>query len=255
MNTRKSIQATKKEFEESFSTGDFYNKQTQDEAHLNAILEFLPIKAGMKILDLGTGSGYLAFAIASKYPDVMVVGLDIVEKTLDCNLERASKEGYHNLKFVTYDGIKFPFAEGEFDIVVSRYALHHFPEIHYSISEVNRVLKQDGAFFLSDPAPNADDSQRFVDAYMQLKKDGHIKFYTTKEWEEICGQNGLELIKSFDSSIRFPKKRDTAFGFYELLNRYEKEVIAGYELEIIDDEIYVTEHVNNLLFYKKRQNK
>lgn len=40
MNTRKSIQATKKEFEESFSTGDFYNKQTQDEAHLNAILEF-----------------------------------------------------------------------------------------------------------------------------------------------------------------------------------------------------------------------
>ena len=40
MNTRKSIQATKKEFEESFSTGVFYNKQTQDEAHLNAILEF-----------------------------------------------------------------------------------------------------------------------------------------------------------------------------------------------------------------------
>ena len=61
-------------------------------------------------MDLGTGSGYLAFTIASKYPDVMVVGLDIVEKTLDCNLERASKEGYHNLKFVTYDGIKFPFA-------------------------------------------------------------------------------------------------------------------------------------------------
>ena len=128
-------------------------------------------------MDLGTGSGYLAFTIASKYPDVMVVGLDIVEKTLDCNLERASKEGYHNLKFVTYDGIKFPFAEGEFDIVVSRYALHHFPEIHYSISEVNRVLKQDGAFFLSDPTPNADDSQRFVDAYMQLKKDGVVWGY------------------------------------------------------------------------------
>ena len=64
-----SIVATKQAFENSFSSGDFYNKQTQDEQHLKLILEFLPIKYGMKILDLGTGSGYLAFFIAEKYPN------------------------------------------------------------------------------------------------------------------------------------------------------------------------------------------
>ena len=57
-----SIQATKHEFEKSFSEGVFYNKQTQDEEHLKLIMETLPIKPGMKILDLGTGSGYLSFA-------------------------------------------------------------------------------------------------------------------------------------------------------------------------------------------------
>lgn len=45
-----SIVATKQAFENSFSSGEFYNKQTQDEQHLKLILEFLPIKSGMKIL-------------------------------------------------------------------------------------------------------------------------------------------------------------------------------------------------------------
>lgn len=56
--------------------------------------------------------------------------------------------------------------------------LHHFPDIDYSISEVARVLKGGGVFFISDPCPNDCDKDRFVDEYMQLKKDGHIKFYT-----------------------------------------------------------------------------
>lgn len=68
INIEKSIMATKQGFEHSFSAGDFYNKQTQDEHHLKNILDFLPLKPDMKILDLGTGSGYLSFPIAKKYP-------------------------------------------------------------------------------------------------------------------------------------------------------------------------------------------
>lgn len=86
---------------------------------------------------------------------------------------------------------------------------------------------------------------------MQLKKDGHIKFYTLAEWKDICGQKGLDLTDSFVSSIRFPKKKDTAFGFDELLEKYDEKVIAGYDLEIIGNEIYVTEKVNNLLFLNR----
>lgn len=251
MDIKESIIETKKGFEDSFATQDFYNKQTQDIQHLNAILDFLPIKSGMKILDLGTGSGYLSFAIAKKYPDASVVGLDIVENALENNRVKAKEENINNITFITYDGIAFPFDDQEFDMVVSRYALHHFPDIQKSIFEVSRILKAEGLFFISDPTPNDNDSERFVDAYMQLKKDGHIKFYTIDEWKDICKKCGMDLRDSFDSSIRFPKKKDTAYGFEELLNKYNQDAIASYELEIVENEIYVTERVNNLLFGKQ----
>lgn len=129
-NMKDSINATREGFERSFASGEFYNKQTQDEKHLRDILDFLPIKAGMKILDLGTGSGYLAFPIAIENPGATIVGLDIVEKTLEENQKNADNKGIKNLKFVPYDGITFPFEDSEFDMVISRYALHHFPDIN-----------------------------------------------------------------------------------------------------------------------------
>lgn len=250
MNQQDSIKATKEGFEESFLQGDFYNKQTQDQQHLESIISFLPIKSGMKILDLGVGSGFLSFAIAKKYQNVQIIGLDIVEMALEKNRERAEAEGLCNLSFVSYDGIDFPFKDCEFDLVMTRYALHHFPDIQKSIGEVSRVLKNHGSFFISDPRPNDDDTERFVDAYMQLKKDGHIKFYTKKEWCDICSKASFNLYDSFDSEIRFPKKRATAYGFDELLKHYSKNIIDGYHVEITDDEIYISEKVNNILFVK-----
>lgn len=249
-NIENSIMSTRQGFENSFSTGDFYNKQTQDEQHLKKILEFLPFKADMKILDLGVGSGYLSFPIAKKYPDISIVGLDIVEKALKVNRTKAKEENIRNISFITYNGIDFPFADNEFDMVISRYALHHFPDIQKSISEVSRVIKSGGFLFISDPAPNINDSSRFVDEYMQLKKDGHIKFYTKDEWKQICEKYGLQFKESFDSTIRFPRKKDTSYGFNELIKKHDKKIVENYKLEVVENEIYITEQVNNILFCK-----
>lgn len=136
----------------------------------------------MKVLDLGCGSGYLTFPIAKMNENVNVIGLDIVTDTLRRNSIKAQEMGIKNIKFVSYDGVTFPFEDDFFDLVMTRYALHHFPEIRKSMSEVNRVLKCHGTFFISDPKPNDCDTTRFIDDYMQLKKDGHIKFYTKDEW-------------------------------------------------------------------------
>lgn len=248
---KKTISDAKQGFEQSFAEGAFYNRQTQDNDHLQRILSFLPIKDGMRILDLGTGSGYLAFPIAKQHPAVTVTGLDIVEKALEHNRAAAEKAHLQNLRFVSYGGTAFPFADGCFDMVISRYALHHFPDIQKSFGEVSRVLSPDGFFFLSDPAPNENDTERFIDRYMQMKPDGHIRFYTRTEWIQIAESAGLSFSDSFDSAIRFPRKKTQSHGFEALLAQYDKAVIAGYRLEMTADEIYLTEQVNNILFTKQ----
>lgn len=250
MDYRESIEKTRQSFEDSFAENSFYNRQTRDEKHLEEILCYLPVSDGMKILDLGTGTGFLAFPLAEKYPQTRVTGLDIVEKALDKNRERAESKGLKNLQFISYEGMEFPFMDHTFDMVVTRYALHHFPEISDTFREIDRVLKPDGIFFLSDPAPNENDTERFVDAYMQMKKDRHIRFYTKEEWVASGRKYGLSYVDGFETSIRFPKKKADAKELDAILAKHDRSVVEGYKLEITEDEIWITEKVNNLMFLK-----
>ena len=249
MNHKDSIERTKQGFEASFKADSYYNRQTKDKKHLEMIMNCLQVKSGMKILDLGTGTGYLAFPFAKKY-SVQVVGLDIVENALEENRKRARAESLNNLHFINYDGIKFPFDSNSFDMVITRYALHHFPDISSTFSEINRVLKNKGVFFLSDPTPNDDDTSRFVDEYMQMKKDGHIKFYTKQEWLKTGKLLEFNYVDSFETTIRFPRKRKSSLEFDNIVSHHNQDVIKGYCVEIIDDEIWITEKVNNILFQK-----
>ena len=67
----------------------------------------------------------------------------------------------------------------------------------------------------------ADIYDRLVVSDFCSKKDGHIKFYTKGEWSDICGRQGLVIADSFDSSIRFPRKKDTAYGYADTRKLYE----------------------------------
>ncbi|WP_029319685.1 hypothetical protein [Butyrivibrio sp. AE3004] len=65
-----------------------------------------------------------------------------------------------------------------------------------------------------------------------------------------CSRYGLIIVDSFDSSIRFLKKKDTAYGYEEVLRKHDKIVIESYDLLETDTELYLTEQVNNIKFEK-----
>lgn len=246
------IKAAKEGFEKSFKEKTLYNKQTQDSNHLERIIETLNIKDNDEILDLGTGSGYLAFRIARENSSCKVTGLDIVEKALEEDRNKAGELGINNISFTSYKGNEFPFESNSFNIVTTRYALHHFPKIKDTFSEVARVLKREGFFSISDPTPNDDDLERFVDDYMRMKKDGHIKYYTKEEYEALAREAGLSLVNSFETEITFPRLKETAIGFDEIIQKHDKKIIDGYNVKVTEDNkyIYITQKVLNLLFKK-----
>lgn len=128
-NSKDNIEKTEQGFGESFMKAAYYDMQTQDAPHLEAILSSLPIRPGMKILNLETGTGYPSFAIVKRYPDCEVYGLDIVVRTLCGNRDKTNALHRKNLHFIYYEGIDFPFEAIIFDMVITRYALHHSPVI------------------------------------------------------------------------------------------------------------------------------
>lgn len=249
MDIQTIIQKASEEFDKDFAKDNYMEQRTGDDEHLYAILSRLNIAPYSKVLDLGTGSGYLAFPIAGKYNNCTVIGLDIAVQTLKKNKEKASLLQQNNLDFLSYDGINFPFDDNIFDCVVTRYALHHFPDIDHTFSEISRVLKTEGSLFISDPTPNEIDGVRFVDTFMQMKDDGHVRFYLKSEFVDLAGKYGLRLIDSFDSKIRFPS--DRTVKFLKIADQIAEDIIKSYDIDIVNDQVYITEHVVNLLFEKE----
>lgn len=248
------ISASKKWFDDYFSNRNEYDSQTQDEKHLTAIITALEITdSKCKILDIGTGTGYLSFAIAQKYKNADVTGLDIVEETLKINREKAVKQKIQNLNFITYDGVKFPFDNSSFDVIVTRYALHHFPDIKNSFSEISRILKKGGKFLIADPIPAENDNVRFVDEYMKLKPDGHVQFYTESELVKYANEVDLILNNLFQTKITFPRTNDYGDAYINLINSYDKDIVSQYNLHESNDGKYIniTMNVLNSIFIKK----
>lgn len=248
MNRNDSIDKTRRSFETSFAEKKYYDVQTYDDEHLQRIMNALDIQEDYKVLDLGTGSGFLAFPLAERFPDSQVTGLDIVPETLDRNTIKARDRDIVNLDFACYHGVDLPFEDNSFDVIVTRYCFHHCPEAAKTFTEIARVLKPGGQFFISDPTPNANDDGRFVDSYMSLKDDGHIKLYTKEEFVQLGEAAGLILEGGFDTGIRFPRKKTEAY--MKLAADTSENIISGYEIQMTETEVYITLKVLNLSFRK-----
>lgn len=249
MNEQETIEKARNSFDEDFAKKNYMENRTGDDKHLNVILNSLDISPKSNILDLGTGGGYLAFPIAEINSESQVIGLDIAVKTLIQNREKAYNMRLKNLNFVDYNGVNFPFENNVFDYVVTRYALHHFPNINKTFEEISRVVKPGGVFFISDPTPNENDDIRFIDIYMQMKDDGHVKFYTKGEFIELAEKYNFKLVKSFGSEIRFSSNRTEKY--LSVANIIDKHILDSYKIDVINGETYITEQVMNLIFIKQ----
>jgi release factor glutamine methyltransferase len=88
------------------------------ETLVEAALERIPPHQSCKVLDLGTGTGAIALAIASQRPDAELTAVDFSEKALNVASGNATQLNIRNVRFLQSDW--FSNLGGEtFDIIVS----------------------------------------------------------------------------------------------------------------------------------------
>ncbi len=109
------------------------------------LIEQLPSDlSGLRILDLGCGTGYFSFQL--KQLGAAVVCADLSSAMLEQARRRCGDDG---MSYVLADAEQLPFDEGEFDIVFSSLALQWCDDLSVPIREMRRVLNNQGTAYFS----------------------------------------------------------------------------------------------------------
>jgi ubiquinone/menaquinone biosynthesis C-methylase UbiE len=91
------------------------------------------------ILDLGSGTGYLAVQIARKAPGLQVCGIDLSRRMV--RIARRHAKGVSNTQFVFGNAARLPFKDDSIDLVISTGASHHWKMPRLVFEECYRILK------------------------------------------------------------------------------------------------------------------
>ena len=100
------------------------------------------------ILDIATGTGDLAIALAKTNAD-KIIGLDISSGMLDIGKQKILKKELQNtIDMVLGDSEKMPFDDDTFDAITVAFGVRNFETLEKGLSEILRVLKPNGIFVI-----------------------------------------------------------------------------------------------------------
>jgi ubiquinone/menaquinone biosynthesis C-methylase UbiE len=126
-----------------------------------------------RMLDLGTGPGYLPIEIAKRTPFVTVVGIDLSRPFIRMAREKASLAGLeHRVQFEVGNATKLRFEDESFDRVVSTGMLHMLKDPVKMFLECHRILKPGGEAWIYDPARVSSqiNKKRWKDSFTFLER-------------------------------------------------------------------------------------
>ena len=102
----------------------------------------LAAPSGARAVDLATGTGDIAFALAAAGADV--VGVDVTMRMIQLANMKKGKSS-RSPSFMVGDMTALPFQRSSFDVATAGYGLRNVPDLRAAIDEIHRVLKPGGA--------------------------------------------------------------------------------------------------------------
>jgi SAM-dependent methyltransferase len=141
-----------------------------------------------RAIDVGTGAGTLALALAPMVREV--VGVDVVPELL----EAARRAAPPNASFIEGDATRLPFDNGAFDLACCRRTLHHVARPELVVAELARVTRSGGAVFVDDQIAPVDPLDAFeLDRFERARDPSHTRTLPDVDLRGLFEANDLVL--------------------------------------------------------------
>jgi ubiquinone/menaquinone biosynthesis C-methylase UbiE len=108
-------------------------------------LSYLPDQFDGVLVDVPVGTGVFTDSLYARFSNATIIAIDYSMGMLQKAKERFEEQGLKNVCLVRADVANLPLTNGAVDIVLSMNGLHAFPDKQRAISEMRRVLCEDGS--------------------------------------------------------------------------------------------------------------
>lgn len=105
-----------------------------------------------RVLDVATGTGDLALAMAALAPEVEIIGIDFTKEMLELARAKAQAVGA-SIDFRYGDGMALPYEDASMDALTIAYGLRNFADLDAGLREFYRVLRPGGRLVVLEFPP------------------------------------------------------------------------------------------------------
>jgi ubiquinone/menaquinone biosynthesis C-methylase UbiE len=198
-----------------------------EDAFRSRVLEQARLAPGMRILDMGCGTGTLLIDAFRVQSDITAVGVDGDPSIVELASSKAVRAGAA-VRFVAGLANRVPFRSGVFDRVFSTLMLHHLTHAEKTdaLSESNRVLRSGGELHIADWGPPHTKAMHVASMLLRsFERPDRVDENLAGQLPELCRQAGFRAVRS---THRFR----TVFGTLELIAamkapRHRREIVVA----------------------------
>ena len=161
---------------------------------LETVLRLASPRPGDRALDVGTGTGFTAFALAEGTG--MVVAVDpTVEMLREARRLALALPSAGRVELTVAAAERLAFADASFDVVTCRFAAHHFHDLPRALRELARVVKPSERLVICDVvAPESPPLVKLMNELEELRDPTHVWDYPPSQWrEELLPAAGLRI--------------------------------------------------------------